>query len=71
MAVVARITVGNVHVLSVDADPSVSGGLDAPVGSIATLVDGSAIYRKNSAVATDWLLVVDQYQSIMNSIVFG
>lgn len=71
MAVVSRITLGEQHILSVDADPSTEGGLDAPIGSLATLVDGSAIYRKNSTVVTDWILMVDQYQSIMNSVVFG
>lgn len=53
--VLARRTLGNVQLLEVDAEPSAGAGTTAPVGSIASVTDGSGLYVKNGATDTDWV----------------
>src|ERR1035437_2101609 len=51
-----KITVGEIMIMVVDADPTTGGGTNAPIGSIASVSGGGGIYVKNSATITDWLL---------------
>lgn len=69
--ILGETTLNEILLIEVDADPSVGAGTPAPAGSIATINDGSAMYRKNSSVDTDWILVSDNTTSILNSIAFG
>jgi hypothetical protein len=54
MAVLGSITVNEVLILEVDADPSV-GGLAAPSGSIALMTNGSGIFHKGEGGDFDWV----------------
>lgn len=55
MAVILRLqTVGSIIIASVDINPSIGVGLDLPIGSIATVVDGSGIYYKFGALNNQW-----------------
>ena len=51
-------TLNGLLILEVDADPSTDGGVPAPVGSIASVSDGSGLYLKNTALDTGWAKVV-------------
>lgn len=57
MAVLGQITVNEITILEVDANPSTGSGAEAPVGSIAIMTDGSGIYQKTGAADTAWTLV--------------
>lgn len=59
MAVLDRITLGDIHILTSDSDPTTGGGVVAPIGSFILMSNGSATYRKNSVTATDWVLTID------------
>lgn len=50
------ITINGVLAISCDTDPSISGGLVAPVGSFASAKDGSGFYYKNTVSNTGWSL---------------
>jgi hypothetical protein len=69
--ILGQITLDQLQILEVDADPSLGVGTVASAGSTAHLSDGSASYRKNSAVDTDWVLISDNTTSILNALVFG
>lgn len=53
MASLGLTTINEIEVHEVDVDPSVSG-VDAPVGSLAIITDGTKIYLKTNTLATDW-----------------
>lgn len=57
MAVLGQITVNEISIFEVDAAPDTGPGIDAPIGSIAIMTDGSGIYQKISASNTGWGLV--------------
>lgn len=57
MAVLGQITVNEISIFEVDAAPDTGSGIDAPIGSIAIMTDGSGIYQKISASNTGWGLV--------------
>lgn len=50
------ITINGVLAISCDTDPSISGGLVAPIGSFASAVDGSGFYYKSTSGNTGWIL---------------
>lgn len=50
-------TLGKTNNLIVDSDPSAGGGVVAPAGSTANIIDTGSIYIKNSTTATDWSLI--------------
>jgi len=52
--VTGRLTINGVEYLEVDGNPSSGGGTAASAGSLATISDGSGVWIKNSATATDW-----------------
>jgi hypothetical protein len=50
------ITINGVLAISCDTDPSISGGLVAPVGSFASAKDGSGFYYKSTVSNIGWSL---------------
>ena len=50
------LTINGVLAISCDTDPSISGGLVAPVGSFASAKDGSGFYYKNGISNEGWSL---------------
>ncbi len=59
MALLGQLTVDEILIMSVDSDPSLSGGLVAPVGSIATLDDNvnARMWIKSGAANTAWSII--------------
>lgn len=59
MAILDLITIGDIRLHHVDADPSAGGGLAADIGSLAMFDNGGAgeLYLKTGAAATAWSLV--------------
>lgn len=53
MAVLGQITLNEILLIEVDAAPNVSP-VDAPIGSIAIMTDGSGIYQKTGPSNIDW-----------------
>lgn len=53
MALLGSITLNEIQILEVDASP-VLDGIDADTGSLAIVTDGSKIFLKTGALATDW-----------------
>jgi len=51
-----RITVNEIIVIEVDADPTTLGGADAPTGSLA-MKDGGGVWQKTGSGATEWTQV--------------
>ncbi len=47
-----NITVGNVDIIVVDANPS--AGVTSPIGTLAIVNDGSGIYLHTTSTITDW-----------------
>ena len=54
--ILGLLTVNEVEVLQVDADPSAGAGTPAPQGSIA-MYQGGTLYIKTGALDTDWQMV--------------
>jgi|ERR1700741_1183598 len=52
--ILSQTTNGSTMFLVVSSDPSAGSGTTAPIGSIATAVDGTGVYIKKSASNTDW-----------------
>lgn len=48
------ITVNDLWVINTDTDPSTSGGITAPLGSLSLAEDGSGMFYKSGAGATAW-----------------
>lgn len=61
MALKSQITIDQLNILEVDADPSVGGqGVFAPVGSLA-LIDGLAgLWLKSNTNDTDWIKIANE-----------
>lgn len=53
MAVLGQITLNEILLLEVDAAPNVSP-VDAPIGSLAIMTDGSGVYQKTGPSNIDW-----------------
>lgn len=53
MANLGSITVNEIEIIEVDASP-VTSGIDASIGSLAILTDGSKIFLKNGSLITNW-----------------
>jgi len=54
MAVLGTLTLNEIVIYEVDADPSI-GGLAAPSGSLAVMTDGSGIFHKGEGDEFDWV----------------
>jgi len=50
-----KITIGEVLFVTADKDPTTDGGLDVPIGSIVTVVDGSGTFTKVGSGLTDYI----------------
>lgn len=53
MALLGSITLNEIQILEVDTSP-ILDGIDADTGSLAIVTDGSKIFLKTGALATDW-----------------
>lgn len=53
MASLGLATLNELEIHEVDTSPA-SSGVDAPIGSLAILTDGSKLYLKSGALATNW-----------------
>ncbi|MEM4379133.1 MAG: hypothetical protein QXL01_00400 [Thermoplasmatales archaeon] len=62
MAIEGSITLNELTLAEVGTDPSTGGGLDLPVGSMASLGDGvtARLWLKYSSGATDWARILIQ-----------
>lgn len=71
MASLGSITVNEIEIIEVDASPIVSG-VDAAIGSLAILTDGSSIFLKDQAATTGWKainsLVFSEYAYRINTV---
>jgi len=57
--IVSEKTIGNILILQVDGDPSVGpDGVDAPVGSLATLLGVGDLWQKIGITPTDWAMIL-------------
>lgn len=55
MAVILGIqTINNVLIISTDVNPTLTGGVDAPIGSLVLASDGSGNFYKTNTGLTDW-----------------
>ena len=64
MANLGSITVNEIEVIEVDASPKTSG-VDAAIGSLAIMTDGSAVYLKTGGTNTNWALIGIEYTYII------
>ena len=53
MASLGLTTLNEIEIHEIDSTPLV-GGVDAPIGSLAILTDGTKLFLKSGALATDW-----------------
>jgi hypothetical protein len=53
MASLGLTTLNELEIHEVDASP-VTSGVDAPIGSLAIVTDGTKLFLKTGALATDW-----------------
>lgn len=53
MASLGLTTLNEIEIHEIDSSPLV-GGIDAPTGSLAILTDGTKLFLKSGALATDW-----------------
>ena len=53
MASLGLTTLNEIEIHEIDSSPLV-GGIDAPIGSLAILTDGTKLFLKSGALATDW-----------------
>lgn len=69
MAIVGEITVNEILILEIDELPTVEP-IDAPIGSLAIMTDGSEVFHKFGLNSSDWA-VANNTNSIVNSLIFG
>lgn len=67
MAILGTLTLNEIVIYEVDADPSI-GGLAAPSGSLAIMTDGSGIFQKGEGDDFDWNKYVVDVSSIESQI---
>jgi hypothetical protein len=63
-AALDRVTVGDIEVATLDSAPDTGGGYVAALGSLGIVASSGAVYRKNGAGATAWVLVLDTASSL-------
>lgn len=61
-------TVGGVWIVNTDTNPTLTGGVDAPIGSISITSDGSGTFTKIGAANTDWILSSSDNQNVKDII---
>jgi hypothetical protein len=50
-----KITIGDVLFVTADKDPTTDGGLDVPIGSVVTVIDGSGTFTKVGSGLTEYV----------------
>lgn len=65
MANLGSITVNEIEIIEVDASPKVSG-VDASIGSLAVLTDGSSVFLKTTATSTGWVPIFLDYSYVVD-----
>jgi len=66
MANLGSITVNEIEIIEVDVSPRISG-VDAAVGSLAILTDGSSIFLKATEASTGWTPIFLDYSYVIES----
>lgn len=61
-------TLNKVNILLIDTDPSLGGGVAAPIGSFGSAEDGSGLFFKQGALDTEWYKLVQSNSSAINNI---
>lgn len=56
--IVSERTIGNILFLQVDGDPSLSPGVEAPMGSLATILGIGDLWQKVGNNLTDWAIIL-------------
>jgi hypothetical protein len=56
--IISEKTVGNILILQVDDDPSVSPGVEATEGSLATVLGVGSLWQKRGILDTDWYIIL-------------
>ncbi|MEM4359955.1 MAG: hypothetical protein QXT45_05450 [Candidatus Bilamarchaeaceae archaeon] len=51
-----QITVGDLKILVLDDDPTVSPGYAAPIGSLAVVEGSAGLFQKTGSADTDWII---------------
>lgn len=67
MANLGSITVNEIEIIEVDISPRVSG-VDASIGSLAILTDGSFVFLKTTATSTGWVPIFLDYSYSIQSV---
>lgn len=67
MANLGSITVNEIEIIEVDISPRVSG-VDASIGSLAILTDGSFVFLKTTATSTGWVPIFLNYSYSIQSV---
>lgn len=49
-----EITLHGISIISIDVAPDLILGMEAPIGSLATCVDGSGVFYKFGILSTNW-----------------
>jgi len=56
--IVSERTIGNILFLQVDVDPSLPTGVEAPMGSLATILGVGDLWQKVGNNLTDWAIIL-------------
>jgi hypothetical protein len=63
-----RITIGSIEVIVTDVNPASNGGVDVPVGTFGTSLDGSGLFLKTGSSITDWYKMVQSNDNALSNI---
>jgi len=65
MAIEGSITLNEIGIYEINADPRASG-IEAPIGSIASMDDGSGLFLKIGAADVDWKIIPNRLKNIIH-----
>jgi hypothetical protein len=60
-----RITIDKILVIKTDVSPMDGIGLQAPIGSFGSAIDGSGMFYKSGALNTDWVNLSSIFPSLV------
>jgi hypothetical protein len=60
-----RITIDKILVVKTDVSPMDGIGLEAPIGSFGSAIDGSGMFYKSGALNTDWVNLSSIFPSLV------
>jgi hypothetical protein len=66
MANLGSITINEIEVLEIDVSPKTSG-IDASIGSLAVLTDGTSVFLKTGVASTNWASVGIEYTYVVTN----